>query len=388
MRIRINAKAAVQKNRTGVEEYAYQVIKHLTLLPEAKAHQFFLLVPKGRHEGFDFPLPENFTIKELYWPLPFFWSQIRLTLEMLLNPRDVFFVHVHVLPFFCPKNSVATIHGLEYEHFPQHYPRWGYYYLRWNTKNVLRRARKIIAVSESTKHDLVKLYKGRADKISVVLHGYDVRKGELSEKGPETQAPSNPSLCSHKNSNLPQNIKKPYLLYIGRIETKKNIQGMLEAFTILKEKFHVPHKLVLAGGKGYGYKILHSQLANFKNKADVILTGYFPQAEKQPLLSNAEVFVFPSFYEGFGIPILEAQASDLPVVTSFVSSMPEVAGGGALFIDPNNPTQIAEAVYKIISDKAVRDSLIALGQENIKQFSWEKCARETLNAIVATRSIT
>jgi Glycosyltransferase len=94
------------------------------------------------------------------------------------------------------------------------------------------------------------------------------------------------------------------------------------------------------------------------------------------------VFVFPSFYKGFGIPILEAQASDLPVVTSFVSSMPEVAGGGALFIDPNNPTQIAEAVYKIISDKAVRDSLIALGQENIKQFSWEKCARETLKTLI------
>ena len=377
MRIRINAKAAVQENRTGVEEYAYQVIKHLTLLPEAKAHQFFLLVPKNRYKKFDFPLPENFIIKELYWPFPFFWSQIRLTWEMLINPRDVFFVHVHVLPFFCPKNSVATIHGLEYEHFPQHYPRWGYYYLRWNTKNVLRRARNIIAVSESTKQDLIKLYQGQADKISVVLHGWDVGK----EKGPETQ---NPSQCSPKKSTLPQHIKKPYLLYIGRIETKKNIQGMLEAFTILKEKFHVPHKLVLAGGKGYGYKILHSQLANFKNKADVILTGYFPQADKQPLLSNAEVFMFPSFYEGFGIPILEAQASNLPVVTSFVSSLPEVAGEGALFIDPNNPTQIAEAVYKIISDQAVRDSLIALGQENIKKFSWEKCARETLNAIISS----
>jgi glycosyltransferase involved in cell wall biosynthesis len=98
------------------------------------------------------------------------------------------------------------------------------------------------------------------------------------------------------------------------------------------------------------------------------------------------VFVFPSFYEGFGIPILEAQASGLPVVTSSVSSMPEVAGEGALFVDPNNPTQIAEAVYKIISDQAVRDRLIALGQENIKKFSWEKCARKTLNAIVAARS--
>ena len=94
--------------------------------------------------------------------------------------------------------------------------------------------------------------------------------------------------------------------------------------------------------------------------------------------------MFPSFYEGFGIPILEAQASNLPVVTSFVSSLPEVAGEGALFIDPNNSMQIAEAVYKIISDQAVRDSLIALGQENIKKFSWEKCARETLNAIISS----
>lgn len=98
------------------------------------------------------------------------------------------------------------------------------------------------------------------------------------------------------------------------------------------------------------------------------------------------MFVFPSFYKGFGIPILEAQASDLPVVTSFVSSMPEVAGGGALFIDPNNPTQIAEAVYKIISDNALRDKLIELGKENLKKFSWEKCARETLNVITAVCS--
>ncbi len=245
MRIRINAKAAVQKNRTGVEEYAYQVIKHLMRLPEAKEHQFFLLVPKNRHEKFDFPLPENFIIKELYWPFPFFWSQIRLTWEMLMNPRDVFFVHVHVLPFFCPQNSVATIHGLEYEHFPQHYPRWGYYYLRWNTKNVLRRARKIIAVSESTKQDLVKLYKGREDKISVVLHGYDVRKGELSA---ETQTPSDPSLCSRKNSNLPHNIKKPFLLYIGRIETKKKYPGNVGSV------YNFERKVSRAAQTGFGWR--------------------------------------------------------------------------------------------------------------------------------------
>jgi glycosyltransferase involved in cell wall biosynthesis len=114
------------------------------------------------------------------------------------------------------------------------------------------------------------------------------------------------------------------------------------------------------------------------------LTGYFPQTEKKSLLKNADMFVFPSFYEGFGIPILEAQASGIPVVTSDVSSMPEVAGKGALFIDPDSPTQIAEAIYKIISEPAVRNNLIASGQENLKNFSWEKCARETLNAIISS----
>ena len=383
MKIAINAKAAVQKNRTGVEEYAYQVIKHLTLLPEAKAHQFFLLIPKDRQVTLDFSLPKNFFIKELYWPLPFFWSQIRLTWELLINPLDVFFVHVHVLPFFCPKNAVATVHGLEYEHFPQYYPSWGYYYLRWNTKNIVKRAKKIIAVSENTKKDLINLYAGAAKKIRVVHHGYHVNKGIPDEQNSGVNVFANSFAQPNQALHLFQKIKKPYLLYIGRIETKKNIQGMLEAFSLLKEKYYLQHQLVLAGGKGYGYEILQSLLSNYKNKADVILTGYFSQSEKQPLLNNADVFLFPSFYEGFGLPILEAQASELPIVTSYASSMPEVAGQGALFIDPNNPAQIAEAVYKIISDKALRDKLIWLGKENLKKFSWEKCARETLKVITS-----
>ena len=131
MIIGINAAAAIKQPRTGVEEYTYQLIKHLTMLPEARAHRFLLYTPSAvlGAGGFDFPLPPNFEIKVLRWPLPFLWTQIRLAWEMLVRSPDVLFIPVHILPFGAPKNSIVTIHGLEYEYWPQGYSFWRRFYL-------------------------------------------------------------------------------------------------------------------------------------------------------------------------------------------------------------------------------------------------------------------
>jgi len=357
MTIGINAAAALKQPRTGVEEYTYQLIKHLTMLPEAREHRFFLFVPNLPKEGFGFPLPENFIVKKLNWPLPFLWTQIRLALEMLFKSPDILFVPVHILPFFHPKKSVVAIHGLEYEYWPQCYSFFRRWYLRWSTKSALKRARRIITISENTKDDLLKLYGGDAGKIEAVLHG--VSKPEVKIKM--------------------KNINEPYLLYLGRIETKKNIRGILEAYEILKEKYKLPHKLILAGAPGYGYGNLKFKIKNLKLK--IIELGYVSEDEKWQLLLNADIFLFPSFYEGFGLPVLEAQAAGAPVITSDNSCLPEVAGEGALLVNPQNPAQIAKAAIAIIDDKVLRDRLIQLGYENVKRFSWEKCARETLNIL-------
>ncbi|MBU1255509.1 glycosyltransferase [Patescibacteria group bacterium] len=171
MTIGINATAAFKQPRTGVEEYAYQLVKHLTILKQGKKHCFVLYQdPRVSSEGFS--LADNFEIKQLAWPLPM-WTQVRLASEMALNKPDVLFIPVHVLPLIHPKNSVVTIHGLEYEYYPKMYHWKHLKYLRWITKYALKNASKIIAVSEATKRDLIDLYNGNPEKITVVHHGVE-----------------------------------------------------------------------------------------------------------------------------------------------------------------------------------------------------------------------
>ena len=405
MIIGINATAALRQPRTGVEEYTYQLIKHLTMLPEAKEHRFFLYVPsfekgglgrilkisptpfflkRGENNPLDFPLPENFEIKVLRWPLSFLWTQIRLAWEMRRRSPKILFIPVHILPFGAPKNSVVAIHGLEYEYWPQYYPWWHRLYLRWSTKRAVRRAKKIIAISANTKQDLIKLYGAETEKIDVVYHGISSNKNYVISarfaKAPARRAKAGiqDSGCRIKSG---MTITKPYILYIGRVETKKNIQGLLEAYKVLKEEYNIPHQLVLAGAPGHGHKALRRALRACSGE-NVLELGYISEDEKWQLLGGADVFAFPSFYEGFGLPVLEAQISGVPVVCSDGSSLREIAGQGALFVNPQNNTQIAEAIKQVIDDNVLRDRLRQSGEENVKRFSWEKCAKETLEALI------
>lgn len=349
MLIGINATAAFKKPRTGVEEYTYQLIKHLTMLEESKRHRFILYSHQpGTISQQSFS--DNFKIKQLKWFLPM-WTQIRLAGQLAINKPDVLFIPVHILPLIHPKNSVVTIHGLEYEYYPQMYPWQHLRYLRWSTKYALRSAKKIIAVSENTKRDLIDLYGGEPDTIEVIYHGIEI--------------PKIPS----KESQL----TKPYILFLGRLETKKNFQGLIKAFALLKKKYRVPHQLILVGPRGYGFEK--------SSQKDVVFTDYVPEEEKWRLLKQAEMFVLPSFYEGFGMPILEAQAMGCPIITSNVSSMPEVTGQGAVLINPKNIEEIMEAMYRIIKDEQFKKDLIVKGYANAKRFSWSKCAKETLRIL-------
>lgn len=174
----------------------------------------------------------------------------------------------------------------------------------------------------------------------------------------------------------------PYFLYIGRIEKKKNVDGLIRAFTIAKEKYKLPHKLILAGSIGFGFSSKKLSAISYKLKNQIEFLGYISEEAKWELLRNAEAFVFPSWCEGFGLPILEAQQAGVPVITSNISAMPEVAGPGGLFIDPSSPESIAEAMHRISEDRKLRENLIAAGYKNAQRFSWEKCAQETLNILI------
>jgi len=367
MKIGIDASRAFVKNKTGIEEYSYQVIKHL----RTHLHEPVILYLDPRindKNSVDFDLPPNWKTKFLRTPF-FFWTQVRLSLEMIFKPVDVLFVPAHTVPIIHPKNSIVVMHGLEFEFCPEAYSSFERFYMRWVIKSSCRWAKKVIAVSENTKKDLIKLYKVPEGKIKVIYEGVS----EFS------QSSAFPLLASTRNSSK---SSFNYFLFIGRLEERKNICGIIEAFEILKEKYNLPHKLILAGKFGHGRDKIKNKIANSKDKEDIILTGYVSDEKKWELLKNAEVFLFPSFYEGFGLPIIEAQSMGVPVVISNLSSMPEIAGKGAVLVDPKNIEEIAESAYKLISDKSHKNDIIKKGLENVKRFSWDKCAREIAKILI------
>lgn len=355
MIIGIHAAAAFKKERTGVEEYAFRLIRYFAVLEEAKKHRFLLYTPFYQEES---DLPRNFEIKTLRFPV--FWTQVRLALEMALAKPDVLFIPAHVLPLIHPKNSVVTIHDLAYEYFPEMYSPFQRRYLRHTTRSSLSKAKKIIVPSKNTKDDLIKLYSAPEEKIAVIHHGFEP-PAALSAEAP---------------------LPGKYILCLGRVERKKNIEGLIKAFELAKEKYQIPHKLVLAGGPGYLFEEIRKTIESSPFKQEIILTGHLREKEKNIFLKFADLLAFPSFYEGFGFPILEAQAAGVPVIASNVSSIPEIAGNGALFFDPQNHTQLAEAIYQVASKSELKRSLIQRGFENVKRFNWKKCAEETLRTLI------
>ncbi|MDQ1284165.1 MAG: hypothetical protein QG620_513 [Patescibacteria group bacterium] len=354
MKIGIDASRAFVSQRTGIEEYSYQVIKNLA--NELNDHQVVLYVRKN--QKVDFTLPDNWKIKVIRWL--FLWTQAGLSLELLFHPVDALFVPSHVVPLIHPRNTVVVVHGLEFEIMPEAYSFWGRLYMRASIRNSCRAAKKIIAVSKNTKRDLINLYKIPEDKIEVIYEG-------VSEKS-QIQ-----NIKFQINSKLKIKNSK-FLLFVGRLEKRKNVEGIIEAYKILRDKHNIPHSLVLAGKPGYGYEAVKYKVESSKYKANIVLPGFISEEEKWQLLANADVFLFPTFYEGFGLPVLEAQALGVPVVTSNVSSLPEVGGEAAAYCDPSEPISIADAVYSLIGDKDWRDGIIEKGNENVKRFSWKRCA--------------
>jgi glycosyltransferase involved in cell wall biosynthesis len=369
MLIGIDASPLNRHHKTGTEWYTHHLILNL-----AKIDFFnqYLLYCREPLRGEFTQLPANFKIKVLNWPINKFWTQGRLSLEMLMRPPEILFVPAQALPLICPKKVITTVHDIGFERFPEYYSGFARRYLRFSTKFVLKKATKIIAVSNFTKEELIDIYQTDENKIKVVYNGYN----QFYQKSKSPRV-------SQKILNKLK-IKKPFLLSIGRLEKKKNTPGIIESFRILiadQTLSNFDLQLVLVGQPGLGYNEIKEQIRKSKLTDRVILTGWLNDQVKAGLIEEAEVFVFPSFYEGFGIPIIEAMAAGIPVVTSNVASCPEIAEKAALIVDPQNHQAIAEATKKILLDSQLKEELIKRGLERAKAFSWQKCAQETLRIL-------
>jgi len=387
MIIGIDASRAFLKRRTGIEEYAYQTIKHLrSVVPETDT--VILYVRKKltidnfrlttKIPEIDFELPSNWKIRGLWAPR--FWTQIRLSLEIFLQSPDVLFVPAHTVPLIHPVKTIVTIHGLEYEFCKNSYSFLDRLYMRLSICFSCRVAETVICVSENTKKDVMRLYNVDESKIRVIYEGYETNfQFPISN----FQSISNDQIPNYEIKKL--NIESkfnppaggqnlPYLLFIGRLEERKNIIRIIEAFEILKEKYQIPHTLVLVGKPGYGYAKIKQKVVKSRQKDEIQERGYVNEEEKWELLRNADVFLFPSLYEGFGIPVLEAQSVGIPVITSNVSSLPEVGGAGAVYVNPNDTKSIVAGIYSILSDNGRRDDIIIKATKNVSRFRWQNCA--------------
>jgi glycosyltransferase involved in cell wall biosynthesis len=255
---------------------------------------------------------------------------------------------------------------------------------RFSTKKLvpesLKRAAKIIAVSEHTKKDIQEIFKINPEKIEVVYEGVEIRHIPGKREGMcgiETE------VC-FEDLKSKYGLKDDYVLFLGTIEPRKNINALVQAFCDLVQKnkdLGEKYQLILAGAKGWKHEKIFKKIGECQNKvgsAVIKYIGYVPAHEKFALIKDATCFVFPSLYEGFGLPVLEALSLGVPTVTSDVSSLPEVADGAALLVNPEKIEEIANALRKIINDQDLRKRLGEAGMAQAKKFSWEKCTRETL----------
>lgn len=359
MKIAIEASRAFTSNRTGIEEYSYQLIKHLrNYLIDDEVTLY--LRGKGQENFIDFNLPPNWKVKELKTKK--YWTYWRLSLEIFLNRPDRLLVSSHVVPPIHPENTVAVVHGIEYEIFPEAYSKKERKVMRIGIKNTCKWAKRIICVSNNTKNDLKNYYDISEKKMRVIYEGLNAPI--LTEDHYDTILLQRTGLERGK-----------YLFFVGRLEGRKNIVNILKAFEILKTHFRLPYKLVLAGKPGFGWNEIQEELENHEYKNDILVTGFITEKEKWSFFKNAAVFIFPTLYEGFGLPVLEAQQIGVPVVTSNHSSLKEIALDSALLVDPNNPAEIAKNSFELISNIEKRKEIIEKGFENAKRFSWNRCAK-------------
>jgi len=365
MRIAINA-LSVRANYAGIGIYTKNLVDALSHI-DKKNHYLLLLNVENYH---DFCVhQENFENLIVWAPFKKYYIWEQFYQPFILKKKKIDLIHGPraVLPLFCGIKSVVTIHDLAFLLFPEFMPFNPIRYWDIFVKRSVLKADHVIAVSENTKRDLVRSLNIPESKISVTYEGCNGNFKMIREKS--VLAPIS------EKYGLPHR----FILYVGTIEPRKNLNVLLLALQILKRKHSISPKLVMVGKKGWLYSDFFKTIHTLKLEDDIVFIGYVQEEDLPYIYNLADVFVYPSKYEGFGLPLLEAMACGVPVIASNTSSIPEVLGDAGLLFSPDDPGHLSECIFEILANEASRERMVLGGLKRVQLFSWQETAQQTLN---------
>lgn len=381
MKIGIDVRCFAEGRRSGVEEYAEGLLSELFAIDRKNEYVLFFNAWGGVTPDFSwaekhpnvtvrrFRIPNkllNLSLWYLGWP----------KLDRMIGGADIFFLpNIN----FCAVSSgvrlFVTAHDLSFETYPETFSlKQRLWHIFVNPRKLFRMADRIFAVSKSTKDDLVSRYRLPAPKIEVIPSGISERFREMSRNDPKL-------LSVKEKYGLPYQ----FILYLGAFEPRKNIVGIVRAFTALKKARHPEFEklsLVLAGVTGWKDGAIREEIRHSAFRGNIFTPGFVDDADKPALYNLASLFAYPSFYEGFGFPPLEALASGVPVVTSHNSSLPEIVGDAGVLVDPYKPDELFRAFESILLDKEFRTRLRGCGLARAKNFRWGETARRVRDAFM------
>lgn len=354
--IGIDASRAVGRIRTGTENYSAQLIRALVSEPADFGWRLYF---NGNSDGLELPSSDNIDIRDI--PARRLWTHLRLSRELLLNRASGLFVPAHVVPLYHPP-TVVTIHDLGYLHWPDAHPASQRRLLDLTTRWSAKVARHIIVPSQQTADDLGRFYNTPDSKISVIHHGIDPVMTATPDETDES-------------FRQRYDLQRPYVLAVGTIHPRKNLGTLARAMSKVIDVHDVD--LVIAGRKGWMYESVEAELMQAGLGERLRLLDYVPASDLPALYRNAEVFVQPSKFEGFGMPVLEAMACGTPVVAARGSSLDEIGGDATLQVNHADVAEFSGAIANLLGDPILRLDLIEKGNSHRSSFTWEHTARKT-----------
>ncbi len=357
----------------GINWYIHNLLTHLPRVDRDNRYTAFIGDGRFTSSGLALKLSRLPTSRPV---VRIFWEQVVQPFALQKERVDLLHALAFVTPLLSPCPAVVTIYDLSFLLYPESFKRFKRFYLGLFTRLSARRARRIIAISKSTKRDVVRLLGVPPEKVEVIYCGIDEAFRPLAE---------DQVAAFRSKRGLPER----FILFVGTIEPRKNLTTLLEAYAVFRrdvrdqeignrkseiENLH----LVIGGAKGWFYEDVFARVEELGLEGQVMFPGYIPVSELPLWYNAAELFVYPSLYEGFGLPPLEAMACGTPVVTANTSSLPEVVGEAGLTVDPLDVEGLAEAMRRVLDDEALRQEMRKRGLQRAKGFSWTKTAQETV----------